>query len=51
MDAFIELFINDEGFAKKFAIMKCPIDNQMGEQGFTAFCKMLPDLTPPPGNN
>jgi len=47
MDAFIELFISDEIFSRKFTIMKCPVDNQ-GDQGFVALCKMMPDLTPVP---
>jgi hypothetical protein len=48
MDAMLDLFANDDGYSRRFNFMKVPRDNEM-DQGFQAFCKMMPDLTPPPG--
>jgi hypothetical protein len=48
VDAMLDLFANDDGYSKRFTFMKVPRDNEM-DQGFQAFCKMMPDLTPPPG--
>jgi hypothetical protein len=48
VDAMLDLFANDDGYSRRFTFMKVPRDNEM-DQGFQAFCKMMPDLTPPLG--
>jgi len=48
LEALLALFIDEDGYSRRFTWMKCPKDNQQGDQGFAAFCKLLPDLTPVP---
>lgn len=47
VDVIIDMILNDDGYSRRFNYMKSPVNNE-GETGFYAFCKFLPDLTPPP---